>query len=138
MKENINTFDWYKFYELGCKLFESGSQEDLRTAVNRFYYGAFCYSRDYLINNKIFYNKKYKNDLLSEKGIVHKTTRLIFKEEKRKINPKKGKKIHDKLYNLRIYRNKVDYNANSDFNLELYARKSKSYAKTVFDIIDSF
>ncbi len=137
MKGNIDTFDWYKFYEVGCKLLESESEEDLRTAINRFYYGAFCYSRDYLINNKIYYDKKHKEDLLSDKGIVHVATREIFLKETNKINHSKGKKIHDWLYNLRKYRNKVDYDRNSDFNLKYMVKVSEIYSKKIFVNIDS-
>ena len=131
-------FDWYKFYEVGCRLYEHGSEEDLRTAINRFYYGSFCYARDYLISNNIFHDDTLKRDLCSGKAIVHETTRLIFKKEKRLINHKDGKKIHDWLFDLRNYRNKVDYDSKNDFNLEFMAKQSKIYSKKIFETIGNF
>ena len=131
-------FDWYKFYEVGCRLYEQGSEEDLRTAINRFYYGSFCYARDYLISNNIFYDESLKRDLCSGRGIVHETTRLIFKKEKRLINHNEGKKIHDWLFDLRNYRNKVDYDPKNDFNLKFMAKQSKIYSKKIFDTINNF
>lgn len=136
--QNNPTFDWHKFYKIGCQLYDDGSEEDLRTAINRFYYGPFCYARDYLINNNIFYNNELKRDLCSGKGIVHEATRLIYKKETRLIDHNKGKKIHDWLFDLREYRNKVDYNSETDFNLKFMARQSKAYSKKIFDTIDNF
>lgn len=130
-----NNFDWYKFHEVGCNLYDGGSDEELRTAINRFYYGAFCYARDYLIVNKIFHNNDLKEKICSNTGKVHEATRLIFKEEKKKINPKKGYNVHKYLYNLREYRNKVDYDSDADFNLNFMARKAKSYSEKIFDIV---
>lgn len=137
MRSN-SIFDWYKFYEVGCRLYEQGSEEDLRTAINRFYYGSFCYARDYLISNNIFHDDALKRDLCSDKGIVHETTRLIFKKEKRLINHNEGKKIHDWLFDLRNYRNKVDYDPKNDFNLKFMAKQSKIYSKKIFDTINNF
>ena len=131
-------FDWYKFYKVGCRLYEQGSEEDLRTAINRFYYGSFCYARDYLISNNIFHDNTLKKDLCSGKSIAHETTRVIFKKEKRLINHKDGKKIHDWLLDLRDYRNKVDYDSNNDFQLDFMAKQSKIYSKKIFDTIDNF
>lgn len=133
---NNSIFDWYKLHELGCKLYESGSEVELRTAINRFYYGSFCYARDYLIHNKIFVNADLKKDLCSGTGVVHGATQEIFRKEKQKINPKVGRKIHKYLYNLRKYRNKVDYDLSIDFNLEFRAKQSKIFSEKIFEKID--
>ena len=90
---NKTNFDWYKFHEVGCVLYETGGEENLRTAINRFYYGSFCQARDFLLNNNIFYNKTLKDDICSETGVVHEATRLIYKNEKRKIDKKKVKRF---------------------------------------------
>lgn len=129
------TFDWYKLHILGCKLYDNGTEEDLRTAINRFYYGAFCHSRDYLISNKIFIDKKHKTELYNPSSKVHSITRFIFKNEKRKLNHKKGKKIHDYLYNLREYRNEADYNSKVLSNLNFMAKRSKYCSEEIFNLI---
>lgn len=129
-------FDWYKFYKLGYILSKHESDEYLRTAINRFYYSAFCYARDYLISKQIFHNKELKNEMLSNTGNVHKATREIFKKEKRQINPKKGRKVHKYLHSLRKNRNKVDYDSNADFDLEHLAKQSEAYSKKIFEIIE--
>ncbi|MDO5841707.1 MAG: hypothetical protein Q4Q24_00365 [Methanobrevibacter ruminantium] len=134
---NNSIFDWHKFHVVGCRLYESGSEENLRTAINRFYYGSFCQARDYLIHNNIFYDEDLKNDLCSGKGVVHEATRLIFLKEKRLINHRQGKKIHDWLVDLRDYRNRVDYNSSTDFNLEFMTRQSKIYSEKIFNTLEN-
>ena len=58
-------FNWYWLHELGSLLLSSDDEAYLRTAINRFYFSAFCEARDYLIKNKIFYNDKFEKILLS-------------------------------------------------------------------------
>jgi hypothetical protein len=46
-------FDWREFIELGKSLIKEGTQvqlneSKLRSAVSRFYYGAFCFTRNYM------------------------------------------------------------------------------------------
>ena len=65
MIEN-SIFDWYKFYEVGCSLLEKGEEENLRTAINRFYYASFCFSRDFLIENNIYHNADLKKNCFLE------------------------------------------------------------------------
>lgn len=133
---NKPLFDWYKFYRHGYALSKHESDEYLRTAINRFYYGSFCYARDYLISKQIFHNKELKNEMLSNTSNVHKATREIFKKEKHRINPKKGMKVHKYLHSLRKNRNKVDYDSNTDFDLEHLAKQSETYSKKIFEIIE--
>lgn len=129
-------FDWHKFYELGCNLLDENTDESLRTAINRFYYAAFCYARDYLVDNNIFINDELDQQLKSGTGKSHKATRDIFKYGLSDYDSPKGRTIHDKLYELRNYRNRVDYNKESISSLSLMTNRSKIDSKKIFDLID--
>ncbi len=48
-----DNFNWYWLHELGTILLDSDDEAYLRTAINRFYFSAFCEDMDYLIRNKI-------------------------------------------------------------------------------------
>lgn len=132
---NTFDFDWYKFYELGCNLLDENTDESLRTAINRFYYAAFCYARDYLIDNNIFIDDELEEQLKSGTGKSHKATRVLFKYGLDDCDSSKGKTIYDKLYELREYRNRVDYNKESISGLYLMSNRSKIDSKKIFDLI---
>ena len=51
---NSDNFNWYWLHELGAVLLDSDDEAYLRTAINRFYFSAFCETRDYLIRNFAF------------------------------------------------------------------------------------
>ena len=52
----MNNFNWCKYWNLANSY--SGSEDDaeLRDGISRFYYSAFCTSRNFLIDNKLFLN----------------------------------------------------------------------------------
>ncbi|WP_455644935.1 hypothetical protein [Methanosphaera sp.] len=56
----------------------------MRTAINRFYYAAFCEARDFLIKNieEINCKTKLKKQLTSKKGMGHGATSEIFNNMK--------------------------------------------------------
>lgn len=130
-------FDWYKFYEVGCFLLEKGEEENLRTAINRFYYASFCFSRDFLIENNIYYNADLKEKLLSGGSDVHRATRDIFKYSK-DLNygrSHKGKKISRKLKDLRDERNRVDYVNERYTSINAVANKCQATSNSIFNLI---
>ena len=135
MIENSDTFDWYEFYEMGCLLLKKGDEKSLRTAINRFYYASFCRARDYLIKNNIYHNEDLNDKLHSDKSIVHSATRDLFKYATEFRNSGTGRTIHDKLLELRDYRNSVDYDSNKINNLIFYARRSEVDSKKLFNLI---
>lgn len=53
-------FDWYNFFELANSFINSDDQAKQRTGISRFYYSAFCSSRDYINEKQIFLNEKSK------------------------------------------------------------------------------
>ena len=66
-------------------------------------------------------------------------TKLLEKFLKKKnigLIPKKGMKVHKYLHSLRKNRNKVDYDSNTDFDLEHLAKQSETYSKKIFEIIE--
>ena len=82
---NNTKFDWYKYYELAKSFENENNSAKLRTGVGRFYYSAFLESRDYIINRKLFLDKKSKKTMLSTSVKVHNETRIIF-ETHEKLN----------------------------------------------------
>ena len=133
-----NDFEWIELYNLGVLLLKSNDEVYLRTAINRFYYAAFCQARDYLIENKIFYNNKYKKVLTTKEGNVHSATQEIYFLSN-KLNDKTshyGKNISKKLYYLREKRNIVDYNKNVNCDLFTLSEYCKVKSKAVLDSID--
>ena len=72
-------FDWYDYYLL-AESFETDDSAKLRTGINRFYYSSFLESRDYLIENRIFLDRKSKDIMTSASSQVHEETRKIFRK----------------------------------------------------------
>ena len=102
---NSDNFNWYWLHELGSVLIDSDDEAYLRTAINRFYFSAFCEARDYLIRNKIYHNKKLKDMLRSNSGNTHLATRTIYYNANEFDNKKIGYKISTTLKDLRDIRN---------------------------------
>ena len=59
---NSDNFNWYWLHELGSVLLDSADEAYLRTAINRFYFSAFCDARDYLIRNLLLFLYKFSGD----------------------------------------------------------------------------
>ena len=131
------SFEWKDFNEIADLLINLKSDAAYRTAINRYYFSAFCHARDYLILNKIFRNKKSKIIMNSDSSEIHKETREIFKEAPFNHNKYIGDKIYRVLNDLRQKRNDVDYNKNSSVNLNL-CNYCKAKSKIVFDNLEKF
>ena len=123
-----DNFNWYWLHELGTILLDSDDEAYLRTAINRFYFSAFCEARDYLIQNKIYYNEKFRKILHSRSGNVHSATSLIFRIAHEFRLEEVGLGIDYSLTNLRKLRNIADYETPSkDFKNIAIESKSNSY-----------
>ena len=137
MTNNEDFFDWHNLYKLGCKLAESDDESYLRTAIIRFYYGSFCYARDFLIEKNICYADKDLHDrLTSQDSDVHGATKECFKHSNNKALKNYGYQIADKLNQLRQYRNQVDYDSDNKHNFKFMVKQSQAFSKYVFDKID--
>lgn len=134
MKED-EKFDWYDYYLL-AESFQSGNPAKLRTGINRYYYSSFLKSRDYLIENKIFLNKKSKDIMTNKSSQVHDETRNIFRNHNLLNTSRKGEIIASELHELRKYRNMVDYDAENPKNIKFAYRYCKSRAKIVLDLLE--
>ena len=127
-------FNWYWLHELGSILLVSDDEAYLRTAINRFYFSAFCEARDYLIRNNIYYNKKLKDELKSNSGEVHSATREIYKLSKEFRSKRRGIRIERALNSLRDLRNEADYQTPSK-NFKYSALKSENLSSFVFNTL---
>lgn len=134
MKEE-NKFDWHNYYLLAESL-ESDDFAKLRTGINRFYYSGFLESRDYLIKNRIFLDKKSKETMTSKSSHVHEETRKIFRNHNLLNTSRKGELIASELHELRKYRNMVDYDAKRPEKIKFAYTYCKARAKIVLDLLD--
>ena len=131
---NSDYFNWYWLHELGSVLLDSDDEAYLRTAINRFYFSAFCEARDYLIRNKIYHNKKLKDMLRSNSGNTHLATRTIYYNANEFDNKKIGYKISTTLKDLRDIRNTADYETKSK-NFKNFAIDSKKDSLFIFNTL---
>lgn len=92
-------FDWNKFIMLGKMLCDIKTEESLRTAISRLYYGLFGIVRRYLINVKHKYYLKYSD------AMVHKH---VSNELKHSKDPSE-QELSEILNKLRVFRNYADY-----------------------------
>ena len=91
-------------------------------------------NKDSFIKSK-YHNEDLNDKLHSDKSIVHSATRDLFKYATEFRNSGTGRTIHDKLLELRDYRNSVDYDSNKINNLIFYARRSEVDSKKIFNLI---
>ena len=131
---NNNDFDWNEFISLGNEyIAENNSPAKHRTGISRFYYGAFCSSRD-LINEKATYlGKKSKMIMTSHSADVHNETSRIFKHHKKYKKDNKGKIISKNLNKLRKMRNKADYDKTINQPLPDMIKKSKKISEVILN-----
>lgn len=142
----MSTFDFERYYDLASELNESNDEAKKRSSISRSYYSAYIISRDVIIFNDCFIDSRCKEIMLSNNSIVHSELRRIFLEYHRTHNSKSsqfhklnrlGKKIHDRLHDLRDYRNDADYG--SDFNrIAYYSNLSLIFSRFIIDNIDDF
>lgn len=135
---NNDNFNWKDYFNLAKFLMENCDEESsFRTAISRFYYAAFCYTRDYLVDNHIFRDKKSKDILLGTDSVVHSEVQEILfdKFAKRKIC--NSDKIARELKRLRLERNDADYNKNKSIGIN-NAKFCLTRVKIIFDNLDKF
>ena len=72
-------FNWNDFTNLGIEYLNSSNQAKQRTGISRFYYGAFCSSRDLINKNGTYLGKKSKKIMNNKSADVHGETSRIFK-----------------------------------------------------------
>ena len=128
-------FDWYNFFELANSFINSDDQAKQRTGISRFYYSAFCSSRDYINEKQIFLNEKSKKRMNLKKGIVHHETQKIFKKHAKFEKNKFGLKISKYLNKLRKMRNEADYDKITSQSLNKMFNDSKSRSKYILDLL---
>ena len=119
------SFAWEDFKILAEELCIKSNEASHRTAISRFYYACFCYSRQYLIE---FLNK---NDFENNYKIHKRVHDYFFNENRLEIH----ENIANNLRRLRINRNKSDYDLiflNISNNLE----KSRKNSEKIFKDID--
>lgn len=120
-------FSWKQYIHFATELSGRKDEPALRSAISRAYYGAFCYSRNYLTNTgKI---QIPKDDL----GVIHKLVINYLSES----DDNDEKLAGQHLSNLRRKRNEADYNTNfvvqSENIIKLIANANK-----VIEIVDDF
>ena len=134
----MNNFNWCKYWNLANSY--SGSEDDaeLRDGISRFYYSAFCTSRNFLIDNKLFLNSTSKNIMLSNSSKVHGETRNIFENHRNLNYNSNGYKISSNLDYLRFYRNMADYDNEIPYDLKTIYNFCKIKSEKVFGLLDEY
>ena len=122
-------FDWIRFVVLGKILLDMKTEESIRAAISRFYYGIFGVLRRYLIN------VKHKYVLMSRGGNVHES---VFRElsKSKDLTESEISSIFNKL---RVMRNHADYDAEFDYGYFMeFLVDYKKELKTIFDSMTYF
>jgi uncharacterized protein (UPF0332 family) len=118
-------FDWSEYFNLAKELAETSKEAELRSAVSRAYYSAFCLARNYLRDiqqdPKLWRKKTY--DINAHQYVAEK---FIYNQSKSQIMIEIGKD----LSRLRKMRNKADYE-DTMFNLKREARTALMLAQNI-------
>ena len=122
-------FDWSEYFYLAKELAETSEEAELRSAVSRAYYSAFCLARNYLrdiqLDPRLSWHKTYDinaHQYVAEEFIYHQSKSQIMIE------------IAKDLTRLRIMRNKADYE-DTMFNLKKEARTALMLAKNIISAL---
>ena len=122
-------FDWSEYFNLAKELAETSKEAELRSAVSRAYYSAFCLARNYLRDiqqyRRLWRNKTY--DINAHKYVAEK---FIYNQSKSQIMIEIGKD----LSRLRKMRNKADYE-DTMFNLKREARTALMLAQNIISAL---
>jgi uncharacterized protein (UPF0332 family) len=118
-------FDWSEYFNLAKELAETSKEAELRSAVSRAYYSAFCLARNYLRDiqqyPRLWRKKTY--DINAHQYVAEK---FIYNQSKSQIMIEIGKD----LSRLRKMRNKADYE-DTMFNLKREARTALMLAQNI-------
>jgi uncharacterized protein (UPF0332 family) len=124
-------FDWSEYFYLAKELADTSKEAELRSAVSRAYYSAFCLARNYLRDiqqyPKLWHNKTY--DINAHQYVAEK---FIYNQSKSQIMIEIGKD----LSRLRKMRNKADYE-DTMFNLKREARTALMLAQNIISALSN-
>ncbi len=118
-------FDWSEYFNLAKELAETSKEAELRSAVSRAYYSAFCLARNYLRDIQQ-YPRLWRNityDINAHKYVAEK---FIYNQSKSQTMIEIGKDLN----RLRKMRNKADYE-DTMFNLKREARTALMLAQNI-------
>lgn len=131
--KNQNEFEWLEFTDLGMEYLNETNRTKQRTGISRFYYGAFCSSRDFLNENKTYLDEKSEKIMTSKNVDVHRETSKIFKNHPKFKKENKGKIISKNLNKLRKMRNQADYDKTTEKPLSKMINESKRISDIILD-----
>ena len=118
-------FDWSVYFNLAKELAETSKEAELRSAVSRAYYSAFCLARNYLRDiqqgPRLWRKKTY--DINAHQYVADE---FMHHQSKSQIMIEIGKD----LTRLRKMRNKADYE-DTIFNLKREARTALMLAHNI-------
>lgn len=124
-------FDWSEYFNLAKELGETSKEAELRSAVSRAYYSAFCLARNYLRDiqqyPRLWRNKTYEID-------AHQYVAEKFIHNQSKSQPMI--EIGKDLTRLRKMRNKADYE-DTIFNLQKEARNALMLAQNIISALSN-
>ena len=122
-------FDWSEYFNLAKELAETSKEAELRSAVSRAYYSAFCLARNYLrdiqLDPRLSWHKTY--DINAHQYVAEE---FIYHQSKSQIMIEIGKD----LSRLRKMRNKADYE-DTMFNLKREARTALMLAQNIISAL---
>ena len=124
-------FDWSEYFYLAKELAETSEEAELRSAVSRAYYSAFCLARNYLrdiqLDPRLSWHKTY--DINAHQYVAEE---FIYHQSKSQIMIEIGKD----LTRLRIMRNKADYE-DTIFYLQKEARNALVLAENIISALSN-
>jgi len=118
-------FDWSEYFYLAKELAETSKEAELRSAVSRAYYSAFCLARNYLrdiqLDPRLSWHKTY--DINAHQYVAEK---FIYNQSKSQTMIEIGQNLN----RLRKMRNKADYE-DTIFYLKKEARTALMLAQNI-------
>jgi uncharacterized protein (UPF0332 family) len=118
-------FDWSEYFNLAKELGETSKEAELRSAVSRAYYSAFCLARNYLRDIQQ-YPRLWRNKTYEINAHQYVAEKFIYNQSKSQTMIEIGKD----LSRLRKMRNKADYE-DTMFNLKREARTALMLAQNI-------
>jgi uncharacterized protein (UPF0332 family) len=122
-------FDWSEYFYLAKELAETSKEAELRSAVSRAYYSAFCLARNYLrdiqLDPRLSWHKTY--DINAHQYVAEK---FIYNQSKSQTMIEIGQNLN----RLRKMRNKADYE-DTIFYLKKEARTALMLAQNIISAL---
>ncbi|MEG4858309.1 HEPN domain-containing protein [Microcoleus sp. K1-B6] len=127
-------FDWSAYFNLAKELAETSEEAELRSAVSRAYYSAFCLARNYLrdIEQDPTLSRN-KTDINVHKYVADE---FIHHKSNHKSKSQTMREIGNNLKRLRNMRNKADYE-DTMFNLKIIKKEAKTALMLAENIISA-